>query len=93
MNNALASLVNLVFEVFSFLILVEVIGSWVLVMRVRIPNWAYNLLSAIHNLTAPILDPIRRLVPAIGGLDLSPLIALVLLDVLRRVVVTALLRM
>ena len=35
-----------------------------------------------HQLTAPVLTPIRRIIPSIGGLDLSVLIAFLLLNVL-----------
>lgn len=91
MNYTLVSTINLLFQIFSFLILVEVIGSWLLVARLRLPSFVYSLLSAVHAITAPILNPIRRLIPGMGGLDLSPIIALILIDLLRTVVVRALL--
>jgi YggT family protein len=84
-------LINLLFQAFSFLILVEVIASWILVANVRLPLWAYDLLQGIHTITSPVLTPIRRLLPSLGGLDLSPLVALLLLEVLRNVIVNALL--
>jgi YggT family protein len=90
-NYALASLVNTVFQVLRFLILIEVIGSWVVVAGVRLPAWAYDVLNAIQSITRPVMAPIRRMMPSLGGLDLSPLIALLLLELLRGVIVTALL--
>lgn len=42
----------------------------------------YSPLSApAHQLTRPLLDPIRRVIPAISGIDLSPLVAILLLQV------------
>ena len=42
----------------------------------------YSPLAApAHQLTRPLLDPIRRIVPAISGIDLSPLVAILLLQV------------
>jgi YggT family protein len=84
-------LIDLVFQIFSILILVEVIGSWILVSRARLPGWVYDILQAVHTLTAPVLNPIRRLLPSMGGLDLSPLVALLLLQVLDQVIHKALL--
>lgn len=40
---------------------------------------------AVHRVTRVILDPIRRLVPPVGPLDLSPFVAILLLMVLRRI--------
>ncbi len=91
MSYALIRLINTLFQVFSFLILVQVIGSWVLAARVRLPTWAYDILRAVDAITAPVLNPIRRLIPTLGGLDLSPIIALILLDLARTVIVRALL--
>ena len=86
MGLLLVSLLNLVFQIFSFLVLIEVVGSWILAARVHLPDWAYGVLTTVHRLTAPVLEPLRRILPSVGGLDLSPLIALFLLDVLRRLV-------
>jgi YggT family protein len=56
------------------LVLVQAILSWV--------NPYAPLAPAIQQLTAPLLAPIRRVVPAIGGVDLSPLVLILLLQVL-----------
>ena len=93
MNYVIINLISILFEVFSFLILVDVIASWIVAARVRLPNWAYSILGAVHSIVAPALDPIRRLIPSLGGLDISPIIALILLDLLRRLVVGALVGM
>jgi len=87
---SLINIVSTIFQIYSFLILLEVIGSWILVSRVRLPDFVYTLLHVVHTLTSPLLDPIRRLIPSMGGLDLSPIIALILLQVLQGIVVSAL---
>jgi YggT family protein len=92
MNYALISLINVVVEIMSLLILIEIISSWVMLLRINLPSFVYDLLRGIGSITGVILNPIRRVIPSIGGLDLSPIIALILLDVVRRVLVTALLR-
>lgn len=82
-------LINYLITAFTILILVEVIASWIPAMGLRLPDWAFEILRIIHMLTSPILDPIRRLLPNMGGLDFSPLIALLLLQVLGSVIIRA----
>ena len=92
MNYTLARLISILIEIFTLLIFIDVIGSWVLMMRVRLPDFIYRALESVRSITGVLLNPIRRIIPSIGGLDISPIIALVLLDFLRRVLVIALLR-
>jgi YggT family protein len=61
--------------------------------NVRMPDVVIRALQVISQITAIVLNPIRRVVPSIGGLDLSPIIALLLLDVLRRLLVSFVTRM
>jgi len=41
------------------------------------------VLRALHALTEPVFGPIRRIIPPLGGLDLSPLIVLLLITFIR----------
>ena len=92
MTLAIVSFINTVIQIFSILILVEVIASWVMMANVRLPDVVYRALQVVSQITGIILNPIRRVVPSIGGLDLSPIIALLLLDVVRRLLISLLLR-
>ena len=83
-------LINLIFQVLSILILVDVIGSWILAARVQLPDVLYRLLAMVHMVTAPILEPIRRIIPPLAGLDMSPIIALIALQVLQQLLVSVL---
>ena len=91
MNYVLAKLIGFALDAITALILVDVIGSWVLMMRVRLPDWAYGILQSIHRVADIFLRPIRRFIPAIGGLDISPIILLVLLNIIRGAVASLLL--
>lgn len=82
----LAELVNDAFFVYSLVLLARVVASWVPGLDTRQP--VVQLLVA---LTEPLLAPLRRLLPPAGGLDVSPLVAFLLLELLRRLVVQALL--
>lgn len=71
------SLLNLTFGIFIMTIFLRVILSWVN------PDPRNPVVSMLYSLTEPILAPARRVIPAIGGLDLSPLVVLVLLQALQ----------
>lgn len=66
-------------RVYSLMLLVRVLFSW-LPPRSR-ENEVYRFLLAA---TEPVLAPLRRLLPPAGGLDFSPLVALLILEVIRR---------
>ena len=92
MTFALISAINFIIQIFSILILIDVLGSWVLVANVRLPDVVLRLLQVISQLTGIILNPIRRIIPNVGGLDLSPIVALLLLQVLQKALTQMLLR-
>jgi len=76
----IATLVSLLIDVYMFAIIVEVIISWM-------NPGSYNPVSSLlHSLTSPLLRPIRNLVPPIAGIDLSPLFAIIGLQVLRMLI-------
>lgn len=78
---SLAELVDLAFKVFIYGIVIQAILSW-------INPGTYNpAVSLLHALTEPALRPVRRILPPISGLDLSPLLAILILEVLRRLIV------
>jgi YggT family protein len=68
---ACAELLELAVYIFIFAVLVQVVISWV-------NPGAYNHVTVIlYRLTEPLLRPARRLVPPISGLDLSPIVVLI----------------
>ena len=76
---AIPELLTLFINVFLFAILIQVIISWI---NPGIYNPAIGL---VHSLTEPLLAPVRRRMPNMGGLDLSPMVVmlgLVLLEML-----------
>jgi YggT family protein len=79
----IGTIINSIFTILYILILVDVIGSWLVVARLRLPNWVLDILGSVHSIVSPILNPIRRLMPNMGGLDLSPIIALFLLQIVQ----------
>ena len=78
---AVARLLNLLLTIYLMTILIQVILSW-------IGPQTYNpVVSLLYSINEPILRPARRMLPAMGGLDLSPLIVLVVIQLIRFLVV------
>lgn len=86
---ALASTINMLFRIYSFIIIARVIVSWVRVSPYH-PTWG-PVVRFIYQATEPLMEPVRRFLPAMGGLDFSPIIVLLGLDLLRTLVVGMLL--
>jgi YggT family protein len=81
--------VNALFTVYLILILIRIILSW-------IPRIPYNtmlnaVISFVHDVTDPYLRLFRRVIPPMGGggfaLDLSPIVAIIVLYVMQAIVV------
>jgi YggT family protein len=90
-RNDIADYVNAVFLVYLILILVRILLSW-------IPRMPYNpvlhaVVTFVHDVTDPYLRLFRRILPPLGtggfGLDLSPIIAIIVLYIVQAIVVNA----
>ncbi len=74
---AIPVLLELMINLFLFAILIQVILSWVN------PGGYNPAISLINQLTEPLLRPARRWVPPISGLDLSPMLVMIGLTLLK----------
>ena len=72
--------ISLSFDIFIVALFVQAILSWVN------PDPHHPVSSLLYHLTLPILRPIRNVVPTVGGIDLSTLVALIGLMFLKRLV-------
>jgi YggT family protein len=80
----LATLVSLLFTVIYFILVVRIIISWV-------GADPYNdITRLIYTVSDPILAPFRRLPLQVGGIDFSPIVAFLILSVLRGFIVNVL---
>ena len=72
---AVARILNFLISAYIFVVIVRAILSWV-----QVPS-LYQLNVILYKLTEPLLRPIRKFVPPykMGGLDLSPMILIILL--------------
>ena len=86
--SSLYQMVNLAFQVYIFLIVARVLLSWVNVSPY------HPLVRILYSLTDPLLKPLQRVIPPVGGaLDISPAVALILLFIVQRILVGLLLRL
>ncbi len=79
--NSLALLFNMLFTIIYFLLVVRIIISW---LRVDPYN---ELVQTLYRITDPILAPFRKLPLQIGMIDLSPVVAFILLSFVNSLVV------
>jgi YggT family protein len=77
---SIANIINLIANLFIFLVIVDSVLSFFL-------NPYHPLRSALDRIVNPFLAPIRRVVPLVGMLDLSPLILIILVEILARILV------
>ena len=74
-------LVDSVINIYIWLIIINVILSWLVAFNVLNTQnrFVYSILELTYRLTNPILNKIRRFLPNLGTLDISPIILLLLI--------------
>ena len=81
---ALVGIADLLLDILFWIIIIQVILSWL---------FAFNVLNihsggvrafvvALDRITAPLYRPIRRILPDFGGIDFSPLVVLILIQII-----------
>ncbi len=78
MPDSLYSLINLAFNALTLLLVGRALLSWF------DPGMNSSVGRILYRITEPILGPIRRVLPAMGGLDLSPIVAIIGLQFIRQ---------
>ena len=83
---ALIDILNLLLSVLMWIIIIQVMLSWLFAFNVlnTSSGGVRAFAQALEKITAPIYRPIRRIMPDFGGIDFSPLVVLILIAVLRK---------
>jgi YggT family protein len=83
---ALVDIVNLLLTILTWVIILQVVLSWLLVFNVlnTSSQGVRSVAMAIDRLTAPLYRPIRRILPDFGGIDFSPLVVLILIQIIKK---------
>jgi YggT family protein len=83
-----------VIDVYILLILLHIVVQWLLAFGLRPPysRTSSAVLGFLRDVCEPFLRVFRRVLPSFGALDLSPIVAIVVLAIIDRVVVEGLIR-
>ena len=77
----LLQVISQTLEIYSLILIIRVLLSW-------FPNldWSNPILSSISSITDPYLNAFRGLIPPIGGLDLSPILAFLAISLMQQLI-------
>lgn len=83
---ALVDIANFLLSVLMWIIIIQVVLSWLLAFNVLNTGsgGVRAFVMALERITAPIYRPIRRVLPDFGGIDFSPLIVIIVIQVLKK---------
>ncbi len=78
----IVEILNILFEALWLIIFLKVLLSW-------FPNinWWNQPFKFINDVAEPLLTPFRKLIPPIGGLDLSPIAALITISLMQKIMI------
>ena len=85
---ALLDVLLLILQIYTYIIIIVAIMSWLIAFNVinvynDVVRTIWNALNAV---TEPLLKPIRNVLPALGGLDISPVILLLLIFLVQDII-------
>jgi len=85
MLNPIAYLILQILNIYEWIVIIAVIVSWLTAFNVinQYNNFVRSLLRILIALTEPVFRPIRKVIPAIGGLDLSPIVVVLLIETIK----------
>ena len=84
----LAKLISIAIDVYVWIIIAEVVLNWLLifgVINVKNPQ-ARSLMELIHKATEPVMSRVRKYIPPIGGFDLTPIVVIFGLSLIKMLV-------
>ena len=87
-RNDVADYVQALFRVYVLIIIAYIVANLFFGFGGRIPysGWSRAILDFLREVSEPVLAPFRRVIPPLGPLDLSPMIAIILLGIVGNVI-------
>lgn len=76
---SILNLIDLILNIYTWIIIAVVILSWLIAFNIinGHNDIVRQIRYALERITEPVLGPIRRLLPDLGGIDVSPIVALI----------------
>lgn len=84
----ISRLVYLLFQLYWWIIIVRIFLTWIPTI-----NWNAQPFVFLRAVVDPLLNPFRALIPSVGGLDFSPIIAIIFIQILQTAVVQLLMHL
>lgn len=82
-NAGLANYIHALFLVYYVLLIIRVVFSWIGIPSQKV---VLVLFRFVYDVTEPYLGVFRRFLPPMGGIDFSPFIGIILLNVIERII-------
>tara|TARA_R110002124_G_scaffold64985_1_gene177163 strand:+ start:48008 stop:48322 length:315 start_codon:yes stop_codon:yes gene_type:complete len=82
--SGLVHIINSVIGIYITIIVVEIVIHWLIafeVIKARSPQ-AQNFIALLSRLTSPVMDRVRKFVPPIGGMDITPIVVIIGLQII-----------
>jgi YggT family protein len=88
MAYALYQIIVILLDVLWWIIIIQAILSWLIAFNVinTYNDFVRNIMYALDRMTQPIYRPIRRIMPDLGALDLSPMVVLLAILIIRQAI-------
>ncbi len=88
----IAYFVSLAFDIYIGIIIIQIAVSWLMIFDVINANnaQAQNLIALLKRATDPVYKPLRKYIPPIGGIDITPIIVILGLNLARGLIIGAL---
>ncbi len=88
MAYALYQIIVILLDVLWWIIIIQAIMSWLIAFNVinMSSDVVRTVITALDRMTAPIYNPIRRVMPDLGALDLSPMVVLLAILIIRQAI-------
>ena len=85
---ALFGIIDMILQLLVWIIIAQVIISWLVAFNVinTSSNFVRTILDGLDRLTAPLYRPIRKIMPDFGGIDFSPIVLILAIQIVRRLV-------
>ncbi len=85
---AFFGIIDMILQLAVWVIIVQAILSWLVAFNVvnTSSNFVRGLLVGLDRVTAPLYRPIRKILPDFGGIDFSPIVLILLIQVLRKLI-------
>jgi YggT family protein len=88
MAYALYQTIIILLDVLWWIIIIQAVLSWLIAFNIinMSSDFVRTVLTALDRMTAPIYNPIRRIMPDLGALDLSPMVVLLAILIIRQAI-------